>query len=185
MTDIAGTHTPSVALVGMMGAGKTSVGRRLAKRLGHAFVDADEGFIARYGRTIPEVFATDGEEAFREMEAELVGVLLDVCEPLVVATGGGAVLRKGTRKRLRQPDVSVVYLDASVAHLVARAQAKAHRPLLSGADPADVLGRLHAERDHLYREVADFVVDVQGPAGPGDVDKAAVVERIVECLASR
>lgn len=172
----SGDSPATVVLVGMMGSGKTSIGRRLAKRLGRVFVDADEGFVARYGRTIADVFATDGEDAFRAMEAELLADVLDVAEPLVVATGGGAVLRKRTRKRLSLPDVTVLYLDASVEHLVARSQAKAHRPLLAGADPAEVFGRLHAERDRLYREVADIVVDVQGPGGPGDVDKDSVVE---------
>lgn len=160
-----------VALVGLMGSGKTSVGRRLAKLLDRPFVDCDEGFIARYGRTIAEVFAEDGEDAFRTMESKLLEELLAVRSPLVLATGGGVVVREENRRRLRQDDVKVVLLHAEPAFLAARAKAKAHRPLLAGDDPAAVLARLHAERIGWYLEVADDVVAVEpfhNEGGPKD-----------------
>lgn len=162
----------------MMGAGKTSIGRRLAKRLGRVFVDADEGFVARYGRTIAEVFRSEGEPVFRTLEAELVDVLLSVPEPLVLAAGGGAVTTASVRERLTSSDALVVYLSASPRHLLARAEARVHRPLLAGPDPAEVLVRLHRERDGWYREVADVVVDLDRTVAGGPVDKRAVAAEI-------
>jgi len=153
--------TRHVALVGLMGSGKSTVGRRVAKLLGRQFVDADEAFIGRYGRTVAEVFQADGEAGFRRLEAELLAELLDVATPLVVACGGGVVVTEGNRRRLAQPDVHVVYLAADPAFLASRAERKPHRPLLADGDPAEVLARLHAERDGWYREVADDVVDVE------------------------
>lgn len=148
-----------VALVGLMGSGKTTVGRRVGKLLDRPFVDADEAFIPRYGRTVAEVFATDGEAAFRRLEAELLGELLDVATPVVVGCGGGVVCAEGNRRRLRRPDVHVVYLRAEPAFLASRVQRKPDRPLL-GDDPRATLERLLAERGPWYEEVADDVVDI-------------------------
>ena len=116
-----------VALVGLMGSGKTTVGRRAAKLLDRPFVDVDEAFIPRYGRTVAEVFAADGEEGFRRLEAELLADLLEVETPLLVACGGGVVTTEGNRRRLRAGDVHVVWLRAEPAFLASRADA-VHRP---------------------------------------------------------
>jgi shikimate kinase len=150
-----------VALVGLMGAGKTTVGRRAAKLLERPFVDLDEAFIPRFGRTVADVFATDGEPAFRRMEAELLHEVLAVTTPLVVGCGGGVVTVEGNRHRLQQPDVHVVWLRGSPAFLASRLRRKADRPLVADADPASVLARLHGERADSYAAVADDVLDVE------------------------
>ena len=174
--------TAHVALVGMMGAGKTTVGRRAARLLGRPFVDADEAFIPRFGRTVAETFATVGEEGFRDREAELLGEVLAVTTPLVLATGGGAVIREANRARLAAPDVFVVYLHADPAFLASRTQAKADRFLLAGEEPLTVLTRLHAERDAWYREVADEVIEVGSFHEWGSQPKKAMAQRIAELV---
>ena len=173
---------PHVALVGLMGAGKTTVGRRAAKLLGRPFVDADEAFIPRYGCTVAETFAAMGEAGFRDREAELLEEVLAVATPLVLATGGGAVVREGNRRRLAAPDVFVVYLHADPAFLASRTQAKADRFLLAGDDPLSVLTRLHDERDGWYREVADEVLEVGSFHEWGSQPKRAMAERIAELV---
>lgn len=170
----------TLVLVGMMGVGKTSTGRRVAKRLDRPFVDCDEGFVARYGRTVAEVFAHDGEAAFRNMEVELLSVLLGVGEPLVVAAGGGVVSTPEGRRRLSADDATVVYLSASLDHLVRRAAARAHRPLLAGSDPGATIGRLYAEREAWYRQVADEVVDVEAFLSGGRLDTSALADHVAE-----
>lgn len=169
-----------VALVGLMGSGKTTAGRRTAKALDRAFVDADEAFIPRYGRTVADVARVDGEPAFRAMEAELLGELLAVASPLVLATGGGVVVTEANRHRLAQPDVFVVYLHADPSFLASRTRAKADRFLLAGQDPDEVLGRLYAERDGWYRDVADEVVEVASFHEWGSQPKVAIAARIAE-----
>jgi shikimate kinase len=174
-----------VALVGLMGSGKTTVGRRAAKLLDRPFVDADEAFIPRYGRTVAEVFADDGESAFRRMEAELLAEVLAVRTPLVLACGGGVVVTEGNRRRLCQPDVHVVHLRAEPAFLASRVQVKADRPLLHGEEPVDVLTRLAAERDAWYAEVADDVVDIASFQEWGSQPKKAIAARVAELVRDR
>ena len=174
-----------VALVGLMGSGKTTVGRRAAKLLGRPFVDADEAFIPRYGRTVGEVFAEDGESGFRRLEAELLTEVLDVTTPLVLACGGGVVTTEGNRRRLSQPDVHVVWLRADPAFLASRTQAKADRPLLAGDDTRAVLERLHAEREHWYAEVADDVLEVAAFHEWGSQPKRAMAEKLVQLVRAR
>jgi shikimate kinase len=147
-----------VVLVGLMGAGKTTIGRRLAEELGRPFVDCDAELEARAGRTVAEVFANDGEPGFRRLEADVLADLLDHAHPAVIAAGGGAVVTERTRDRLRD-GAFVVWLDADPAFLGARIDTKPTRPLLQG-DPVEVLQRLHREREAWYREVATEVVDV-------------------------
>ena len=171
---MAGTH---VVLVGMMGAGKTTVGRRLAKLLGRQFVDADEAFVARFGATVAATFAADGEPGFRAKEAELLAALLDVEEPLVIAAGGGVVVTEANRAALSGPRAHVVYLSARPGFLATRARATKNRPLLAGADVATTLERLHGERDGWYVEVADDVVDIASYATAG-TPKQAIAEHI-------
>lgn len=167
-----------VVLVGLMGAGKTTAGRRAAKELGRPFVDTDEAFIPRFGRTVAEVVAEDGEQAFRDKETEVLAELLSVASPLVVATGGGIVVRPENRIRLRGDDVFVVYLHAKPAFLASRTSAKPDRFLLAGADPFEVLSGLYAERDPWYREVADARIEVADLAEWGSRPRAAIAKRI-------
>lgn len=171
-----------VALVGLMGSGKTTVGRRAAKLLDRPFVDLDEAFIPRYGRTVADVFAADGEAAFRRLEEDLLHEVLGVATPLVVGCGGGIVTVEGSRRRLREPDVHVVWLRADPAFLASRVHARADRPLLAASDPRAVLERLAEERAPWYAEVADDVVDVQAFFADSQPKKAMAAElaRLVE-----
>lgn len=145
-------------LVGMMGAGKTSVGRRVAKALQRRFVDADAALEKETGRTIPDIFATDGEAGFRAIERGVIGRLADDPNPLVIATGGGAVLSPETRALLRERG-TVVWLRATPETLLKRVRGGAGRPLLAD-DPAGTLTRLCATREEFYADVAHIVVDV-------------------------
>ena len=147
-------------LVGLSGSGKSSVGRRVAALLQRPFRDADDEIEERTGRTVREIFATDGEPAFREIEADVMADLLAFSEPSVIAAGGGAVVTESTRKLLTQPDVFVVWLTATPEFLASRTSKKAHRPLLDD-DAAGSLVRLLDERAGWYEEVADVMFDVQ------------------------
>jgi shikimate kinase len=168
-----------------MGAGKTTVGRRAARLLGRPFVDCDEAFIPRFGRTVVEVFRADGEPAFRALESEMLGELVAVDTPLVVATGGGVVVRPENRLLLRSPDVLVFYLHAEPAFLASRAEEKEHRFLFAGNDPRVVLDRLYADRDAWYREVADEVLEVASFHEWGSSPKRAMAQRIASIVAER
>ncbi len=150
-----------VVLVGMMGAGKSSVGRRVARRLQRPFVDADDELEARTGRSVRGWFA-EGEPAFRKAEADVLAALLARPEPTVMATGGGVVVAEANRRALTER-AFVVWLDADPAFLASRVRRRAHRPLLDDAgagDATSTLARLHAERTGWYRQVADAVIDV-------------------------
>ena len=172
-----------VVLVGLMGSGKTTVGRRLAARLDRHFVDADAALEEIADRTIAEIFEQDGEEGFRDLEADTFEELLEHHEPCVIAAGGGLVVRAENRARLRRPDVTVVFLDASPAFLASRVGARPHRPLLDGAESArEVLTRLHAERAALYAEVADITVDVEPFHAPRRSRSGRMAERIAELV---
>jgi shikimate kinase len=149
--------TNNVYLVGLMGAGKTTVGRSLAKRLGFGFVDSDREIEARTGVSIPTVFEIEGEEGFRKREA-LVIEDLSRLSGQVVATGGGAVLRLENRLNLRASGF-VVYLNVPPHTLWERTRNDRNRPLLQVADPLLKLRELFSQRDPFYREVADLVVD--------------------------
>lgn len=172
-----------MVLVGLMGAGKTTVGRRLAARLERHFVDADAALEAIADRSIAEIFEQDGESVFRALEADTFEELLEHHEPCVIASGGGLVLGRENRERLRRPDVTVVHLDAPPAFLAARVAGKGHRPLVSGEEPAiDVLTRLHDERAPLYAEVADITVPVEPFHASEEQPKRALAERIAELV---
>lgn len=147
-----------LVLVGLMGSGKSTVGRRLAARLDRPFVDADEAVADRAGMPVPELFARRGEAAFRALEAATLADVLDDPRPLVVATGGGAVLDAGTRSRLAAVDT--VWLRAAPATLARRVGAGGGRPLLAGGDVVAELERLAEARAARYGEVARTVVDV-------------------------
>jgi shikimate kinase len=147
----------NICLVGMMGAGKTTVGRQLAKRIGWRFVDADHEIESRTGVRIPTIFEIEGEAGFRRREAETIEALTRE-SGLVLATGGGAVLDPSNRGRLKESGL-VVYLRVLPLLLYERTRHDRNRPLLQVADPLARLEELFAERDPLYREVADVVID--------------------------
>ena len=147
----------SLILVGMMGAGKTTVGRLLARRLKRDFLDADEEIERRCGVRIPVIFDIEGEAGFRARETQVIAELCAL-DNVVLATGGGAVLAEENRRRIATRG-TVVYLHARPAHLWLRVRHDRNRPLLATADPQKRLEELYAERDPLYREVADLVVD--------------------------
>lgn len=157
----------SLVLVGLMGAGKTAVGKLLAERIGLPFVDADAEIQAAAGRGVGEIFAEFGEPAFRDVERRVIARLLDG-PPVVLATGGGAFMSAETRRRIRERGVSV-WLRADLDLLVARTEkSRTYRPLLAQGDRRATLKRLMDERYPVYAE-ADLTVDT----GPEPVDVTA------------
>ena len=146
----------NLILVGMMGSGKTTMGRALAKHLGKAFVDSDEEIIKRTGVTIPHIFDVEGEPGFRQREAAALRDLVRR-DNLVLATGGGAVLDEQNRALLRQNGI-VIYLKAGVHDLWQRTRHDRNRPLLQTGDPHAKLMELFRQRDPLYQQTADIVI---------------------------
>jgi shikimate kinase len=144
-------------LVGLMGAGKTSVGRLLAKRFGKAFYDCDLEIERRTGVKIPVIFDIEGEAGFRNRETNVLRELVAL-NNIVLATGGGAILRDENRQLLRQ-NGTVVYLRASLDDLWQRTRHDRNRPLLHTTDPRAKLEELFAQRDPLYREISSIIVD--------------------------
>jgi len=147
----------SIILVGMMGAGKTTVGRLLARRLKRRFYDSDVEIERRCGVRIPVIFDIEGEAGFRSREIQVIAELCALGN-VVIATGGGAVLAEENRRAMSARG-TVVYLHARPSHLWQRVRHDRNRPLLATPDPQKKLEELYAQRDPLYREVADLVVD--------------------------
>jgi shikimate kinase len=162
-----------VLLVGMMGAGKTTVGRELSKRLGWPYFDSDAMVEAHTGKTVPEIFEERGEAAFRAEEARALAEAVTSDGPAVVSVAGGAVLDPDNRRRLAGGG-TVVWLRADVETLAQRVGAGRGRPLLS-PDPETALRRLYLERRPIYEEVADVVVDVDHRSA-ADVAAAILAE---------
>ncbi|MEP1122495.1 MAG: shikimate kinase [Ilumatobacter sp.] len=148
-----------IVLVGMMGAGKSSVGRALARKLGRELLDSDEMIEARTGRTVREIWAADGEPAFRELESDVLREAVASPTPSVIAAAGGVVLSPDNRAVLKGAGAHVVWLLADVELLLGRVKAGMHRPLLDD-DPEGTLRRMYDERGDLYQEVADAIVSV-------------------------
>lgn len=146
----------NLILVGMMGSGKTTMGKALARHLDKVFVDSDEEIQKRTGVTIPHIFDVEGEAGFRQREAAAICDLVGR-ENMVLATGGGAVLAEQNRAMLKRNGI-VVYLRASVHDLWQRTRHDRNRPLLQTEDPRAKLNELFQQRDPLYREVADVVI---------------------------
>lgn len=166
-----------IVLIGMMGSGKSSAGRRVARALNLGFVDLDQRIEERSGRSIREIFATGGEEEFRDLEREELRRSLEEPGSAVIAAGGGIVVLEGTRRLLGEAQ-EVIWLRADIDVLVERVAARRgrdHRPLIDG-DPRARLAALMVERDDLYREAATSVVEVDGCS----LDE--VVERIEAVL---
>ncbi|MFN7086595.1 MAG: shikimate kinase [Burkholderiales bacterium] len=147
----------NIFLVGLMGAGKTSVGKILARRLNKTFVDSDQEIERSTGVKIPVIFEIEGEGGFRERESKLLAELVRRTD-IVLATGGGAVLSEQNRRLLAQHG-TVVYLRATVNDLWQRTRHDKNRPLLQTADPLAKLQELFVQRDPLYREIADIIID--------------------------
>jgi len=169
----AAAAVPRVLLVGMMGAGKTTVGRTFGQRLGWPYLDSDEEVRRRTGCTVPELFAQRGEAAFRAEEAAVLAEACTSPHPVVVSVAGGAVLAEANRALVASSGL-VVWLRASLTTLTQRVGDGRTRPLL-GSDPGAALARLYPERARLYEALADLVIDVDG----------VPVERIVEQITAR
>ena len=168
---------PNLVLVGPMGAGKSSLGRRLAGKLGLEFVDADRVLEERAGAAIPLIFELEGEPGFRAREVQAIAELTAL-EGIVLATGGGVVLDQDNRRALAAHG-TVVYLRATPEHLYERVRQDRNRPLLAGGDPLERLRELYRLRDPLYREVADVVIDT------GRQSVQALARALLEQLGAR
>lgn len=171
----AASPTRSIVLIGLMGAGKTCIGRLLARRLGLPFADSDEEIVKAAAHPIADIFRIYGEAAFRDCERRVMKRLLNE-GPKVLASGGGAFLDPETRMQVRSRATSV-WLRAELDLLLARTTGRPGRPLLETGDPRAVLQTLMAERYPIYAK-ADIVVETT------DEEKAVVVERIVSALNS-
>lgn len=168
-------HGPgrTIVLVGLMGAGKTTVGRRLAKRLSLPFVDSDHEIEKAAGMSVAEIFECFGEADFRSGERRVIGRLLDGKQQ-IVATGGGAFINEETRALIKEKGLSV-WLDADIDILVERTARRDTRPLLKTGNPREILSKLAAERAPFYAQA-----DIKVPSSDGPHED--VVERIVEAL---
>ncbi|UCH75726.1 MAG: shikimate kinase [Rhodospirillales bacterium] len=165
-----------LVLVGLMGAGKSAVGRRLAARLNVPFIDADSEIEAAAGCSIEEIFARHGEPAFRDGERRVVARILETEPVHVLATGGGAFIDPDTRALIRERSISL-WLRAELDVLFERVSRRSHRPLLKTADPRAKLAELMAQRYPIYAE-GDIIVD--SSAGPIGV----MVDRVIAALAT-
>src|SRR5712692_10337265 len=169
----AALGTRSVVLVGMMGAGKSTIGRRLSARLRLPFLDADIEIEAAAGMSISDIFETHGESYFRDGEARVIARLLD-SGPAVLATGGGAFMREETRSRIGAKAVSI-WLKADADIIMRRVKRRADRPLPQTADPAATVGRLISEREPVYQH-ADLTICSR------EVPHEKVVDECVDAL---
>ncbi|WP_124946842.1 shikimate kinase AroK [Sulfurirhabdus autotrophica] len=149
--------TSNIFLVGLMGAGKTTVGKLLAKHLNKTFFDSDQEIERRTGVNIPLIFEIEGEPGFRSRESGVIADLANM-DNIVLATGGGAILNAQNREVLSQRG-TVIYLRATVDDLWQRTRHDKNRPLLQTQDPQEKLKELFALRDPLYREIADIIID--------------------------
>ena len=173
---LAALGTRLIVLVGMMGAGKSTIGRRLAARLRLRFVDADGEIETAAGMTIPEIFEIHGESYFRDGEARVIARLLED-GPAVLATGGGSFMREETRGRIGTRAISI-WLKADADVIMRRVRRRADRPMLQTTDPAATVGRLMTEREPVYQH-ADLTICSR------DVPHDKIVDECVEALHAR
>ena len=158
---IAARITRPVVLVGLMGVGKSTVGRKLAAMLRRDFIDADDAIVAAAGRSIPDIFETFGEAHFRDGERRVIARLIEEGHG-VIATGGGAFIDPATRAAVLEKGIAV-WIDCDVETLVERTARRANRPLLRTGDPRDIRSRLARERAPFYGEAPIRVVSESGP----------------------
>jgi shikimate kinase len=163
----------SIVLVGLMGSGKSTIGRRLAQRLGMRFADADDEIERAAGMTISDIFARFGEAHFRDGERRVISRLL-AGRPMVLATGGGAFVNEETRALILQ-DSLCIWLDADIPTLVERVGRRSHRPLLKNRDPGEVLRELAAVRNPIYAEAH---LRVSSASTPHDHTVRAILEAL-------
>jgi shikimate kinase len=156
------TSSNNIFLIGLMGAGKSTVGKLLAKKLGRRFLDADHVIEDRCGVKIPVIFEMEGEDGFRKREAQAIKDITAEHE-LILATGGGAVLLPENRQFLSERG-TVIYLHANPIELWHRTKGGEGRPLLKNGDAKKILENLYAIRDPLYREIADYVIETGKPS---------------------
>jgi shikimate kinase len=166
----------SIVLVGLMGAGKSTIGRRLAQKLGLAFVDADAEIEQAAGKAVPDIFREHGEAYFREGERKVIARLLE-SGPQVLATGGGAYMNEETRNNIAGRGISV-WLKADISLLMKRVRRRDNRPLLKAEDPEDVMRSLIAERYPVYSQ-ADITVESR------DAPHNSIVTDVIRALAAR
>lgn len=160
-------------LVGLMGSGKSSIGRRLARHLNLPLIDLDDYIVEKAGRSIPQIFEQDGEAVFRQMETESLGEVLK--KPAVIATGGGAVLSEENRALLKSHP-PVIWLKASPEFLARRIAGDSNRPLIAGGNTLKTLRHLAEVRYPLYQQCADFTLP------RGDMKKQEAMRAIIEFL---
>jgi shikimate kinase len=165
----------SIGLVGLMGAGKSTIGRRLAQKLGLAFVDADAEIERAAGKSVPDIFRDHGEDYFREGERRVIARLLESGSQ-VLATGGGAYMSKGTRENIERMGIAV-WLKADISLLMKRVRRRDNRPLLKSEDPEEVMRQLMAERYPVYG-LADITVESR------DVPHNSIVSDVIRALAA-
>jgi shikimate kinase len=161
LSAIAARITRPVVLVGLMGVGKSTVGRKLAAMLGRDFVDADDAIAEAAQRSIPEIFETFGEAHFRDGERRVIARLIDERHG-VIATGGGAFVDPATRAAVLEKGIAV-WIDCDIDTLVERTARRGNRPLLKQGDPKQILTRLAGEREPFYRQAHLRVVSENGP----------------------
>ena len=163
----------SPILIGLMGCGKSSIGRRLAKRLEIPLIDLDDYIVAKAGRTIPEIFAEQGEEAFRDMESAALREVLG--KPAVIATGGGAIMREENRALMKEHP-PVIWLNAAPEFLADRIDGDSNRPLIAKGETLKKLQKLAEVRYPLYETCADYTVP------RGEMKKRKVLKSILRFL---
>ncbi len=156
-------HSPHIALIGLMGTGKSTVGRRLAKRIKYGFLDTDEELQLSSARSVRDIFANDGEEVFRDLEAQTLSAAYGRVDPLVIAVAGGGVLRQSNRLLISHM-THRIWLTADLDLIIRRVSARAlskqgHRPLIDD-DPRARLTQLYRERSSVYASLATSIVDV-------------------------
>jgi len=166
------TRSENIYLVGLMGAGKTTIGRQLAKNLGLPFYDSDKAIEESTGVDIPTIFEFEGENGFRDREQKMLQQLTEL-KGIVLATGGGAILREENRKLLKENGI-VIYLQCSIDRIMERTRRDTQRPLLKTANPKERIEQLYKEREPLYLNCADLVVDT------GIMQSKAAVNYILE-----
>jgi len=155
-----GTPSHNVILVGFMGTGKTSIGRRVAQSLGFEFIDTDDQIVNSIEKPITQIFSDEGEDFFRELETQTLKSCLGHCNQ-VIATGGGIVLREENRNMLSGSGY-VIWLKASAELILDRVSRNRERPLLHTPDPLQTIKDLLKERENLYASTADFIIDTNG-----------------------